>query len=149
MNEKLDHGNVKIWWLIVIGIKCLCKGCLQIFGTILKKNKIKKQLFWKKSGNSLLFEMRNVVCYFYVYSSVKMSHVNKLWSKNYVFTLTEEKYSHSMIQKLCDMHCTEISKRKISNIINWKGKKIVGYFSWNQRKLKTNVRKRYVLFKYF
>lgn len=51
-----------------------------------------------------------------------MSDVNKLWIEGYVFALSEEKYSYSIIQKRCEMHGIKISKCKISNIINRKGK---------------------------
>ncbi|GBM90518.1 hypothetical protein AVEN_158598-1 [Araneus ventricosus] len=51
-----------------------------------------------------------------------MSRVNKLWIEGYVFTLSEEKYPYSIIQKHFEMHGVKISKCKISNIINRKEK---------------------------
>ncbi|KFM70262.1 hypothetical protein X975_07246, partial [Stegodyphus mimosarum] len=51
-----------------------------------------------------------------------MSHVNKLWIEGYVVALSEEKYSYYVIQKRCKTHGIKISKSKISNIINRKGK---------------------------
>ncbi|XP_035205508.1 uncharacterized protein LOC118180512 [Stegodyphus dumicola] len=51
-----------------------------------------------------------------------MSDVNKLWIEGYVFALSEEKYSYYVIQKRCKTHGIKISKSKISNIINRKGK---------------------------
>ena len=51
-----------------------------------------------------------------------MLHVNKLWVEECIFAIFEERCSYSMFQKHCNMHGIKISKCKISNIINWKGK---------------------------
>lgn len=51
-----------------------------------------------------------------------MSHVNKFWIEGYVSALSEENYSYSVIKKRCETKGIKISKCKISNIINRKGK---------------------------
>lgn len=52
-----------------------------------------------------------------------MSLENKQWIEGYIFALYEEEYSYSIIKKRCEKHGFNISTRKISDIINKKGKK--------------------------
>lgn len=52
-----------------------------------------------------------------------MSFASKRWIEGYIFALSEEKYSYSIIKKRCEKHGFNISTRKISDIINGKGKK--------------------------
>ena len=51
-----------------------------------------------------------------------MVSVNKQWIEGYIFALSEEKYSYSVIQKRCEKHGMHVSKGKISYIVNNKGK---------------------------
>ena len=46
-----------------------------------------------------------------------------MWIERYVFGVSKEKYSYSMIQKCCVMHSIKMSKLKVGDIINWKVKK--------------------------
>ena len=54
---------------------------------------------------------------------LKMIRGSKQWLDGYVFALSEENYSYSVIKKRCENHGIRISKCKISNIINNRGKK--------------------------
>ena len=63
-----------------------------------QSEKRKTQIFKNKKGKSIDRKL-----YFIKYSFFKMSHGNNLWIERYVFAISNEKYSYSMIQK-CDMH---------------------------------------------
>ena len=47
-----------------------------------------------------------------------------MWIEGYIFALSENYFFHFMIQKHSVMHAIKNSKCKISNINNWKGKKL-------------------------
>ena len=64
----------------------------------------------EKSGTNLLFEMRNIVYFFPIYSFSKMLHAYKLWIEGYVIAFYQEKYSYFLNQGFSDMHSIKISK---------------------------------------
>ena len=68
-----------------------------------------------------------------------------MWIEGYVFAFSEKKYSYYIIQKRFDMHDIEISKHKISNIINRKGKKCQSLLL-HKRKTPNEYPKKCVLF---
>jgi hypothetical protein len=52
-----------------------------------------------------------------------MNSKNNLWLEGYVFALSEEKYSYTIIKKRCENIGIKVSTFKISHILNLKGKK--------------------------
>ena len=102
----------------------------------------------KKSGNNLLFEMKNIVCLLLNLFFIQNVACKQAVEWRYVFVLLKERYFYSVIQKRRDMHDIKIFKYEINNIILRRGKTTNHYF-YIERRLQTNIRKRYEQFQIF
>lgn len=71
----------------------------------------------------MFLKVKIIVCGLRGLFLFKMAFLTKQCLKAYIYALSEEKYSYSVIQKRCESHGFVISKASIGNIVNKKEKK--------------------------
>ncbi|GBL90549.1 hypothetical protein AVEN_179463-1 [Araneus ventricosus] len=69
-----------------------------------------------------------------------MELLKKRWMEGDVFTLSEDNYSYSIIQRCCESHGVSISKATTGNIVNNKGKTLRSLASSGKNVLNTYPR---------